>query len=67
MYKVNITNTDNNEHFATNENVQRAQVHLKDTDQLQLGERVLIDLSNPLCYMHFVLRQLPHCVRTMSC
>lgn len=36
----------------TNENVQRAQVHLKDTDQLQLGERVLIDLSNPLCYMH---------------
>lgn len=51
----------------TNENVQRAQVHLKDTDQLQLGERVLIDLSNPLCYMHSVLRQLPRCVRTISC
>lgn len=55
MYKVNITNTDNNEHFtATGESVivintskrdQRAQVHLKDTDQLQLGERVLIDFK----------------------
>lgn len=55
MYKVNITNTDNNEHFTTTgESVivintskrdQRAQVHLKDTDQLQLGERVLIDFK----------------------
>ena len=41
MYKVNITNTNNNEHFtatgesviviSTNKNAQRAQVHLKDT------------------------------------
>lgn len=55
MYKVNITNTNNNEHFtatgesviviSTNKNVQKAQVYLKDTDQLQLGERVLIDFK----------------------
>lgn len=48
MYKVNVTNTDNNERFtatgesviviSTNKNTQRAQVHLKDTDQLQLDE-----------------------------
>lgn len=55
MYKVTVTNTDNDERFtttgesviviSTNKNVQRAQVHLKDTDQLQLGERVLIDFK----------------------
>lgn len=55
MYKVNITNTDNNEHFtttgesviviSTNKNMPRAQVHLKDTNQLQLGERILIDFK----------------------
>lgn len=55
MYKVNVTNTDNDERFtatgesviviSTNKNTQRAQVHLKDTDQLQLGERILIDFK----------------------
>lgn len=55
MHKVNITNTDNNEHFtttgesviviSTNKNVHSAQVCLKDTDQLQLGERVLTDFK----------------------
>lgn len=55
MYKVNVTNTDNDERFtatgesviviSTNKNVQRAQVYLKDTDQLQLGERILIDFK----------------------
>lgn len=55
MHKVNVTNTDNDERFtatgesviviSTNKNTQRAQVHLKDTDQLQLGERVLIDFK----------------------
>lgn len=55
MYKVTVTNTDNDERFtttgksviviSTNKNMQRAQVHLKDTDQLQLGERVLIDFK----------------------
>lgn len=55
IYKVNITNTDNNEHFtatgesviviSTNRTMQRAQVYLKDTDQLQLSERILIDFK----------------------
>ena len=55
MYKVNVTNTDNDERFtatgesviviSTNKNTQMAQVHLKDTDQLQLCERILIDFK----------------------
>lgn len=69
MYKVNVTNTDNNEHFAatgesvivisTNKNTQRAQVHLKDTDKLQLGERILIDFKQSV--MLYVL-----CVKTAA-
>lgn len=77
MHKVNVTNTDNDERFtatgesviviSTNKNTQRAQVHLKDTDQLQLGERILIDFKQSVMLYALVLRQLPHCVRTMSC
>lgn len=64
MYKVNVTNTDNDERFtatcesviviSTNKNTQRAQVHLKDTDQLQLGERILIDFKQSV--MLYALR-----------
>lgn len=43
----------------TNKNVQRAQVHLKDTDQLQLGERILIDFKQSV--MLYVL-----CVKTAA-
>lgn len=77
MYKVNVTNTDNDERFtatgesviviSTNKNTQRAQAHLKDTDQLQLGERILIDFKQSVMLYALVLRQLLHYVRTMSC
>lgn len=69
MYKVNITNTNNNEHFtatgesviviSTNKNTHKAQVHLKDTDQLQLGERIRIDFEQSV-----VLYAL--CVKTVA-
>ena len=55
MYKVNVTNTDNDKRFtatgesviviSTNKNMQKVQVHLKDIDQLQLDERILIDFE----------------------
>lgn len=55
MYKVSIRNTGNSEYFtatgesviviSTNRRDQQVQVHLKDTDQLQLGERILIDFK----------------------
>ena len=67
MYKVNVTNTDNDERFtatgesviviSTNKNTQRAQVHLKDTDQLQLGERILIDFKQSV---------MLYCVKTAA-
>lgn len=55
MYKVTVTNTDNDERFtttgesviviSTNKNTQRAQVHLKDTASLSLYNRMCEDLK----------------------
>lgn len=55
MYKVNVTNTDDGERFtatgesviviSANKNIQRAQVHLKDTTDLSLGKRIYEDFK----------------------